>query len=105
MWATGRYVFGLSEEDFWNLTPGMWMALQEERMNELKIYDAFQARITSMIRATAMTSKKSRVKEEDFKFFKTSTSKTRPSTGDLKAKFLGIASVVNAQIAAKKANK
>lgn len=69
MWATGRYIFGLSEEEFWDMSPGMWVALHDARYSELKVFDAFQARISSMIASSIPTKRKRRIKEKDFRLF------------------------------------
>jgi len=72
MWATARYTFNLTDKEFWDMSPGMWTALNDARYNELKIYDAFQARISSTIASTVPRKSKKRIKEADFRMFKDS---------------------------------
>lgn len=70
MWATARYSLGFSEEEFWGLSPGMWVALHKARIEEISIYDAMQARISTTIRSIAMTKSKQNLKESNFRLFK-----------------------------------
>lgn len=69
MWATGRYTFGLSEEEFWEMSPGMWFALHDQRFSDLKVFDAFQARISTTIASTVSRKSKKKIKESDFRLF------------------------------------
>lgn len=83
-------LFGLSDDEFWNLAPEEWIALVHARANSLKVYDAFQARISYMIAATSMS--KTKHKENDFRFF------PEPIRGkNLLNKWLGIVSMFKAR--------
>ena len=70
MWATARYTFNLSNKEFWDMSPGMWIALNEARYSELKVYDMFQARVSSTVASTVPRKSKRRIKEADFRIFK-----------------------------------
>lgn len=61
----------MSEEEFWNLSPGQWMALHSARHESLYFHDSIQARICSTICNTSANKKKGKkFKAEDFLMFK-----------------------------------
>lgn len=51
------------------MSPGMWIALHDERFAQLSIYDAFQSRISAMVASTVQRKSKKRIKESDYRFF------------------------------------
>ena len=69
MWATGRYTFGLSEEEFWEMSPGMWVALHGARYESISVFDSFQARISAMIASSIPRKQKKRIKDSDYRIF------------------------------------
>lgn len=51
------------------MSPGMWFALHNARLEELRIYDALQARISSTVASTIPRKSKTRIKESNFRLF------------------------------------
>ncbi len=69
MWSTARYTFGLSEDEFWELSPGQWVALYNAYMAELRVQDAMNARVCATIASTVPRKSKTRIKEASFRLF------------------------------------
>lgn len=69
MWAAGRNTFGLSEEEFWQLSIDQWIALNKENEKELKIYDLMNARLCATVAASAPFRKGKPPKEDVFRVF------------------------------------
>ena len=98
MWATARYTFHLSEEEFGFMSPGMWSAMHKARFDELSILDMMQARLCSVMRATTPTKSKRKIKEEDFKFFKTNKPKPIDKVTEMKHKWMAYVAAHNASV-------
>jgi len=93
MLATGRYSLGLSEDEFWLMSPGMWNEMNLARLREIQITDAMQARISMMIASTIPTKSK-RPTELELRLFP----EEKPKKISLLEKFMGVVHTVNSRL-------
>lgn len=98
MWATGRYTFGLSEEEFWEMCPGMWVALHDARYETISIYDSFQARISAMIASSIPRKSKKKIRDSNYRLFPDKSNKRKRSGANLLDKMRMFADQIGVEV-------
>ena len=101
MWATARYTFGLSEAEFWEMSPGMWSAMHNARLEELTIFDVMQARICANVKAAGFNKKGTKIRESTFRFFGGEKKEKSQPVKVLKAKWMAFVAAHNAKVSKK----
>ncbi len=51
------------------MSPGEWIALNEARMDDLRVRDALNARVCAVVASTVPRKSKKRIRDKDFRLF------------------------------------